>query len=50
MLGFRTRPAWIIRPLTRGFLKTLRFANGPDSPLEDAAVERLERAGIALGP
>ena len=43
MLGFRTMPKSLLRPLTRGFLKTLRFAIGPDSPLEDAAIERLQR-------
>lgn len=47
MLGFRTLPKCVIRPLTRSFLKTLRFAIGPDSPLEDAAIERLQRAGVA---
>jgi len=45
MLGFRTLPRWLLRPITRGFLKALRIAIGPDSPLEDAAIERLQRDG-----
>jgi len=46
MLGFKTWPKALVRPLTRFFLKGLRFAIGPDSPLEDAAIERLKRAGL----
>lgn len=46
MIGFKTLPPAILRPTTRGFLKSLRLAIGPDSPLEDAAVERLKRAGL----
>jgi len=45
LLGYRTLPKAILRPLTRTFLRTLRMVIGPDSPLEDAAVERLRRAG-----
>ena len=46
LLGFKPMPSWIIRPVTTGFLKSLHFAIGPDSPIEDAAIARLHRAGV----
>lgn len=46
LLGFKARPVRLLRPLTTGFLKFLRFAIGPDSPIEDAAIARLHRAGV----
>ncbi len=47
MLGFRTLPLWVLRPVTRNLLKTLRFAIGPESPLEDAAIARIRKREIA---
>ncbi len=46
LLGFSAMPLAVIRPVTTGFLKFLRFAIGPESPLEDAAIARLHRAGV----
>jgi uncharacterized protein (DUF2236 family) len=48
ILGFNTMPMRVIRPVTTGFLKFLRFAIGPDSPIEDAAIARLHRAGVMV--
>jgi len=48
MLGLKALPTWLLRPITTGFLKFLRFAIGPDSPIEDAAVARLHRAGVMV--
>lgn len=46
MIGIRTLPHWIIVPITRMFLKSLRFAIGPEDPIREAAVERLKKSGI----
>lgn len=46
MTGFRTLPRWIIVPVTRVFLKSLRFAIGPEDPIREAAVERLKKSGL----
>lgn len=45
MLGLKAKPRWIIQPLTRWVLKTMRIAIGPESPIEDGAIERLRRIG-----
>lgn len=50
MIGVKSPPLWLIRPLTTGFLKLLRVAIGPQSPLEEAAIERLHRAGLVAAP
>lgn len=49
MVGLKSPPLWLMRPLTTGFLKLLRCAIGPESPLEEAAIERLRRAGCGFG-
>lgn len=46
MLGLKTMPSWLIRPVTRVFLTSLRVAIGPENPLQDGAVERLRRGGF----
>lgn len=46
MAGFRTMPRWLIVPVTRAFLRFLRFAVGPEDPLQDAAIARLKRDGL----
>jgi uncharacterized protein (DUF2236 family) len=46
MTGMRALPLWFLRPLVTNLLRFMRFAIGPDSPIEDAALRRLERAGI----
>lgn len=46
MIGLRALPLWFLRPVVTNLLRFMRFAIGPDSPIEDAALRRLERAGI----
>lgn len=46
LLGLKAQSVRLLRPATTGFLKFLRFAIGPDSPIEDAAIARLHRAGV----
>lgn len=43
LIGIRTLPKWFIRPTTRIMLRLLRFAIGTEDPLQEAALERLER-------
>jgi uncharacterized protein (DUF2236 family) len=45
LLGLKSKPAWIIRPLTRWTLRLMRLAIGPESPIEDGAIARLRRIG-----
>lgn len=44
MLGFRSLPLGVLRPVTRNLLKALRVAIGPESPLEDVAIARIQKA------
>ena len=46
MLGLKAKPRWIIQPVTRGVLKFIRLAIGPESPIEDGAIARLHRIGV----
>jgi hypothetical protein len=46
MLGLKAKPRWLIQPLTRGVLRFIRLAIGPESPIEDGAIERLKRIGV----
>jgi uncharacterized protein (DUF2236 family) len=48
MMGLRSYPLEILRPLTTGVLQLMRFAIGPDSVFEDAAIQRLHRAGLMV--
>ena len=45
LLGLKSKPAWIIRPLTRWTLRLMRLAIGPESPIEEGAIARLRRIG-----
>ena len=45
LLGLKSKPGWIIRPLTRWTLRLMRLAIGPESPIEDGAIARLRRIG-----
>ena len=47
LLGLKPQPLWFWRPVVRGLLTLMRWAVGPESPIEDAARDRLRRAGIA---
>lgn len=46
MIGKPSTPLWIIRPVIKLLLKSLRIAIGPEDPLQDAALKRLQRSGI----
>lgn len=46
LLGLKAKLRWIIQPLTRGVLRFIRLAIGPESPIEDGAIERLRRIGV----
>jgi uncharacterized protein (DUF2236 family) len=45
MLGLKAKPRWLIQPITRQVLKVMRLAIGPESPIEDGSIRRLERIG-----
>jgi hypothetical protein len=45
MLGLKAKPRWLIQPITKGVLRFMRLAIGPESPIEDGAIKRLERIG-----
>lgn len=46
MIGVRALPFFLLKPVTSAFLKLLRVGIGPGGPLEDAAIARLQRAGV----
>ena len=46
LLGLKSLPLKTTRPVTTSVLRFMRFAIGPDSPIEDAAIARLKRAGV----
>jgi uncharacterized protein (DUF2236 family) len=43
MLGLRCWPEWLVVALTKNTLKLMRLAVGPDSPIEEAARERIAK-------
>ena len=45
MLGMKLSSRRLVVPLTRATLKIMRWAIGPESPIEDAALARLHRIG-----
>ena len=45
LLDMKQVPVSIIQPMTKSVLKGMRFGIGPESPIENAAIERLKRAG-----
>ena len=45
MLGLRTVPSWVIRPIARALIRVMRWIVGPRSPMENVALERRLRAG-----
>ena len=45
LLGLNRPAAWV-RPVTKGGLRFLRWVIGPESPIEDGALRRLERLGV----
>ena len=46
MMGLRAAPLEILRPLTTGVLQLMRFAIGPESVIEDAAIQQIGRAHV----
>jgi hypothetical protein len=46
LLGLRAAPRWLIVPTTRVALRLIKLAVGPQSPIEQAARDRLARVGI----
>ena len=46
MLGARTLPPNLLIPVTRVFLRVLRFAIGHEDPIREAATARLQRSGL----
>jgi uncharacterized protein (DUF2236 family) len=46
LLGLKAKSRRIIQPLTRGVLRLIRVAIGPESPIEDGAIDRLRRIGV----
>jgi hypothetical protein len=46
LLGLQAKPEWFIRPVTRWSLKLMRLAIGPESPIEDGAIARLQKIGV----
>jgi uncharacterized protein (DUF2236 family) len=49
LIGIRSAPLWILRPITTNMLALMRFAIGPESPIEDAALRRIERVKALRG-
>ncbi|GHC53705.1 oxygenase MpaB family protein [Roseibacillus persicicus] len=46
MIGLGHPSLRIIQPITRNLLTLIRLAIGPETPIEEAAIERLHRAGV----
>jgi uncharacterized protein (DUF2236 family) len=46
LLGLKQIPVSVITPITKSALGGLRLGVGPESPVENAAIERLKRAGV----
>ena len=45
LLGLSAKPRWIVVPLTRFIFRFMRLAIGPESPIEDASIARLQKIG-----
>ncbi|MFM7013635.1 MAG: DUF2236 domain-containing protein, partial [Actinomycetota bacterium] len=46
LLELRQKPKWLIKPVTKITLGLMRIAIGPESPIEEAAIARLNRIGV----
>lgn len=46
LLGLKSWPAWFVVPVTRFTLIAIRTLIGPESPIEEGALERLRRVGL----
>ena len=45
LIGLKSLPLSVLKPITRTLLKSIRLAIGPENPLEDVAKARLNRGG-----
>jgi hypothetical protein len=45
LIGLKSLPLCVLRPITTTLLKSFRLAIGPENPLEDVAKARLNRGG-----
>jgi hypothetical protein len=43
MIGMKVWPRSVVIPVTRWFLRILRWIIGPENPIQDAAIARLSR-------
>jgi len=43
MIGLNSLPLGVLRPLTTRVLQFMRFSIGPESPIEEAAIRRIDR-------
>lgn len=43
MIGLGAMPRWLVIPATRALLSALRVAIGPENPIQDAAIARINR-------
>ena len=48
LIGLKSLPLCVLRPITTTLLKSIRLAIGPENPLEDVAKARLQRADLIL--
>ena len=48
LIGLKSLPLSVLRPITTTLLKSIRLAIGPENPLEDVAKARLQRADLIL--
>jgi uncharacterized protein (DUF2236 family) len=46
LLELKAKPKWIIQPMTRFVLRFMRLGIGPESAIEDGAINRLRRIGV----
>ena len=46
LVGIKPWPRWFVIPTTRALLRIMRLAIGSHSPLEEAALTRLQRIGV----
>lgn len=46
LLGLKNPPRWLVVPTTRFLLRAIRVLIGPESPIEDGALRRLDRLGV----
>jgi hypothetical protein len=46
LIGLKSLPLSVLRPITRTLLKSIRLAIGPENPLVDAAIARLKQSAV----